>query len=117
MKHILITGRPKVGKTTLLKKIIPYLKDAGGFYTEDVCEKDNRVGFAIVTLNGKRLKHKSAFGGLNIKWKQKMCQPYQKENLNIEYLSLSQISLLPPAGVFIISLLSFLVATIKAMKP
>ena len=52
-KHILLTGKPGVGKTTVIKKIIPLLGlDAGGFYTEEIREMDKRMGFRIVTLDG-----------------------------------------------------------------
>ncbi len=55
MKNILVTGRPGVGKTTLIKKVIKDLKlDAGGFYTEEVRKGGIRQGFEIVTLSGKR---------------------------------------------------------------
>ncbi|ACM22832.1 MULTISPECIES: NTPase [Thermotoga] len=50
---ILITGRPGVGKTTLIKKISSLLQNAGGFYTEEMREKGKRVGFKIVTLDGR----------------------------------------------------------------
>ena len=52
-KHILLTGIPGVGKTTVIKKIIPLLElEAGGFYTEEIREMDKRMGFRIVTLDG-----------------------------------------------------------------
>lgn len=55
MKNILITGRPGVGKTTLVRKIIQDLElDAGGFYTQEVRKEGIRQGFEIVTLEGKR---------------------------------------------------------------
>ncbi|MFN3531987.1 MAG: NTPase [Candidatus Brocadia sp.] len=52
-KHILLTGKPGVGKTSVVKKIILLLEmDAGGFYTEEIRELDRRMGFRIVTLDG-----------------------------------------------------------------
>lgn len=59
--NYLLTGLPKVGKTTLLKKVIEKLKKpAGGFYTEEIREDNVRVGFMIVTLSGSKgiLSHK-----------------------------------------------------------
>ncbi|OHB35090.1 MAG: AAA family ATPase, partial [Planctomycetes bacterium GWA2_39_15] len=45
---------PGVGKTTVIKKIVPLLGvDAGGFYTEEIRVMDRRMGFRIVTLDGK----------------------------------------------------------------
>jgi nucleoside-triphosphatase len=53
-KHILLTGKPGVGKTTVIKKIVPLLGvDAGGFYTEEIRVMDRRMGFRIITLDGK----------------------------------------------------------------
>lgn len=52
-KHILLTGKPGVGKTTVMKKIIPLLGvDAGGFFTEEIRVMGKRMGFRIVTLDG-----------------------------------------------------------------
>lgn len=53
MKHILLTGRPRTGKTTLLKRIIKDLDSCGGFYTEEIIKDNKRVGFKIKTLDGK----------------------------------------------------------------
>ncbi|OYT26400.1 MAG: hypothetical protein B6V02_01730 [Thermoprotei archaeon ex4572_64] len=52
---IFITGRPGVGKTTLIKKIINDFKDKHvlvGFYTEEVRQHGVRVGFRITNLEG-----------------------------------------------------------------
>lgn len=51
--HILLTGKPRSGKTTLLKKIITHLDNCGGFYTEEILKDNQRIGFKIKTLNGK----------------------------------------------------------------
>lgn len=52
-KNILLTGRPGVGKTTLIRKVIDLLnKRAGGFYTEEIREGGQRKGFKIRTLDG-----------------------------------------------------------------
>jgi nucleoside-triphosphatase len=49
----LLTGKPGVGKTSLIKEFIPLLVGrAGGFYTEEVREHGSRTGFIIRTLDG-----------------------------------------------------------------
>jgi nucleoside-triphosphatase len=54
-KFVLITGRPGVGKTTLLKQVVSgYDGPVGGFYTEEVRQQGMRTGFDIVTLDGQR---------------------------------------------------------------
>jgi len=53
MNNILITGKPGVGKTTLIRKLIEELNlDAGGFYTQEMRIGGRRVGFKIITLDG-----------------------------------------------------------------
>jgi nucleoside-triphosphatase len=58
-KHVLLTGPPGVGKTTLIQKICAELKRrevaVKGFFTEE-CRGDGhqRVGFDIVSLDGQR---------------------------------------------------------------
>ncbi len=55
IKNILITGKPGCGKTTIIRRIIEELKlDAGGFYTEEIRIGEKRVGFKIITLDGKK---------------------------------------------------------------
>ncbi|MEO0087327.1 MAG: NTPase [candidate division WOR-3 bacterium] len=48
-----ITGRPGIGKTTLIKNIASSLdlKNICGFYTEEIREKNERIGFKIVTFH------------------------------------------------------------------
>jgi len=53
MKNIFLTGKPGVGKTTLILKILKELDlKAGGFYTKEIREGTARVGFAITNLKG-----------------------------------------------------------------
>lgn len=52
-KNLLVTGRPGVGKTTLIRKVLDGLDvRAGGFYTSEIRENGKRVGFAITDLAG-----------------------------------------------------------------
>ncbi|MFA4028217.1 MAG: hypothetical protein GDYSWBUE_000078 [Candidatus Fervidibacterota bacterium] len=51
--NLLLTGVPRVGKTTVIKRVIeraglPF----GGFYTEEIREGEQRVGFKIITTDG-----------------------------------------------------------------
>jgi nucleoside-triphosphatase len=52
-KTILLMGRPRVGKTTIIKEVVKRLPGrVGGFYTEEIKERGQRQGFRIVTLDG-----------------------------------------------------------------
>jgi nucleoside-triphosphatase len=54
VKKILLTGRPGCGKTTLVKRVVNQLAmPAGGFYTTEIRERGQRVGFKIITLDDK----------------------------------------------------------------
>jgi len=54
VKNFFITGKPGCGKTSLIIEILKELDlDAGGFYTQEIREKEIRKGFKIVTLNDK----------------------------------------------------------------
>jgi nucleoside-triphosphatase len=53
-QKILLTGRPGCGKTTLIKRVVNDLaRSVEGFYTEEIRERGMRVGFKLVTLDGK----------------------------------------------------------------
>ena len=53
--NILLTGRPRIGKTTLIKKLIDSVSlSKGGFYTEEIREEKERIGFLLVTIDGEK---------------------------------------------------------------
>lgn len=54
MKNVLVTGKPESGKTTLLRKVAQALGErAGGFITEPIWQAGEKVGYRIVTLDGR----------------------------------------------------------------
>ena len=60
-KKILFTGPPGCGKSTLIERIIQRIETpATGFFTREIREKGQRVGFSINTLDLKQglLAHK-----------------------------------------------------------
>jgi len=64
LMNILLTGRHGIGKTTLIKKLIDATSlSKGGFYTEEIREGGKRVGFSLMTLDGK----KSTLASIKIK--------------------------------------------------
>lgn len=53
MANILLTGQPRVGKTTMIARILAESKkSAVGFITKEIREKGYRIGFNIETLSG-----------------------------------------------------------------
>lgn len=56
-KNLLLTGLPGVGKTTVIRKVLALLPSqlrVDGFFTEEVRERGERVGFQIVTMDGQK---------------------------------------------------------------
>lgn len=53
-KNILITGKPRSGKSTLLQKLINVIPDKVGFITKEILENNERVGFEIETHLGNK---------------------------------------------------------------
>lgn len=70
MKHLLIVGRPGVGKTTLMRRLAGSLRGRpiDGFLTEELREADQRQGFWLSPLDGRQilLAHKRMEGGLRV---------------------------------------------------
>ncbi|CAA0823314.1 Expressed protein [Striga hermonthica] len=59
-KFFLVTGPPGVGKTTLIIRVLESLQQLNpsfkfqGFYTREVREGAQRVGFEVVTVGGRK---------------------------------------------------------------
>jgi nucleoside-triphosphatase len=54
-KNILLTGPPQCGKSTLIEKLIHHIdKPLTGFFTRELRERGQRVGFSITTLATKQ---------------------------------------------------------------
>ena len=68
-RKVLLTGRPGCGKTTLVRRMVKELaQSAGGFYTEEIRERGLRLGFKIVTLDGKE----DVFAHVNFKTQERL---------------------------------------------
>lgn len=62
IKNLFITGLPKNGKTTLIKEICKkYFGKVCGFFTEEIMENNERIGFKIINTENESeifaLKH------------------------------------------------------------
>ena len=70
MKHLLIVGRPGVGKTTLMKRLVESLRGrpVDGFLTEEYREEEQRVGFWLSPLDGRQmlLAHRHLETGIRV---------------------------------------------------
>ena len=57
MSHVLLTGLPGVGKTTLIRELAKRLAGyyPAGFFTEEIREEGIREGFRLESLDGRQL--------------------------------------------------------------
>ena len=60
-----MTGPPGIGKTTLVRRVVERLhgKRLSGFYTEELRGRGGRIGFRIVTLDGRAARLATLGGG------------------------------------------------------
>ncbi len=63
--RLFLTGPPRAGKTTVIERILSSMHSpASGFHTREIRQKGHRMGFRIVTLDGKEglLAHREMGG-------------------------------------------------------
>ena len=78
----LLTGRPGVGKTSLIKQAIAGIKGrVGGFYTEEIRSQGVREGFRLVTLDGQT----ATLAHVNFK------SPYRVSKYGVDIESLDKV--------------------------
>jgi nucleoside-triphosphatase len=101
-KNLLLTGPPGCGKTTLVRKIVQDLGGLpmAGFYTEEIREGRERVGFALVGLDGRRglLSHVKVGGphlvgryGVDIAGFESFLQDLEMTNPNLRLIIIDEI--------------------------
>lgn len=70
MKHLLLVGRPGIGKTTLMKRLTQSLRTRpiDGFLTEELREHEQRMGFWLSPLDGRQvlLAHRRMESGVRV---------------------------------------------------
>jgi len=55
-RHLLLTGSPGIGKTTVVRRLAERLPlRLGGFYTEEIREAGQRQGFRAITFDNRAL--------------------------------------------------------------
>ncbi|KAL0289397.1 UNVERIFIED_CONTAM: Cancer-related nucleoside-triphosphatase [Sesamum angustifolium] len=107
-KCFLVTGPPGVGKTTLIIRVLEALKQWNpslkiqGFYTRELREGAERVGFEVVTLDGRR----GPLASTNISSRESQRWPnvgrYKVDVSSFESLALPELQVKEDTDLFII---------------
>ncbi|KAK2657636.1 hypothetical protein Ddye_010688 [Dipteronia dyeriana] len=107
-KCFLVTGPPGVGKSTLIMRVFESLKVSNptlkvqGFYTREIRQGSERVGFDVVTLDGRR----GPLASTNISSPGSHGWPtvgkYKVDVASFESLALPELQVKEDTGLFII---------------
>ncbi len=96
--RLLLTGPPQCGKTTVVRRVAEaFAGRAVGFYTQEVRERGRRVGFEIITLNGRRgwLSHINFMGPHRV-------GKYGVDVENLQRLALPAMEARPDVGLIVV---------------
>ncbi|KAL3527299.1 hypothetical protein ACH5RR_011955 [Cinchona calisaya] len=107
-KCFLITGAPGVGKTTLITRVVESLKKSNpnlklqGFYSREIREGSERVGFEVVTLDGRtaRLASNKISSAESLKWP--TVGRYRVDVASFEALALPELQVKADTDLFIV---------------
>ncbi|CAN6302438.1 unnamed protein product [Urochloa humidicola] len=105
---LLVTGPPGVGKTTLVMRVFEALKTSHpnltirGFYTREVRESGERVGFEVVTLDGRSglLASSKVSSPESVRWP--TVGKYKVDVASLESLALPELQVKEETNLFII---------------
>ncbi|XP_020216317.1 cancer-related nucleoside-triphosphatase homolog [Cajanus cajan] len=105
-KCFLVTGTPGVGKTTLIMRVFESLKvnpslKLQGFYTREVRRDGQRVGFEVVTLDGRTAPLASNISTVEtLRWPS--VGKYKADVASFESLALPELQVREDTDLFII---------------
>ncbi len=125
---ILLTAQPRTGKSTAIKKIVNMLgrSNCGGFYTEEIREDGERVGFRICTLKGKtgllshvniKSDYKISRYGVDIKTFENLCINELEEAINSKKVKYIVIDEIGPMELFSSKFKDLLIKLTNSNKP
>ncbi|KAE9450230.1 hypothetical protein C3L33_17870, partial [Rhododendron williamsianum] len=107
-KCFLVTGSPGVGKTTLIIKVLECLKTSHpnlkvqGFYTREIREGSERVGFEVVTLDGRRGPLASTTNSSPESFRWPTVGKYKVDLASFESLALPELQVKEDTDLFVI---------------
>ncbi|KFK28261.1 hypothetical protein AALP_AA8G493800 [Arabis alpina] len=102
---LLVTGPPGVGKTTLIMRVLDMLSPSfkiQGFYTQEMREGNERVGFQVVTLNGRKglLASSTVSSPESMRWP--IVGKYKVDIASFDSIALPQLQVKEGTHLFII---------------
>ncbi|GLT26908.1 hypothetical protein SLA2020_019460 [Shorea laevis] len=107
-KCFLITGPPGVGKSTLIMRVFESLKSSNpsfkiqGFYTREIRQGGERVGFEVVTLDGRRAPLASTTTSSSESSRWPTVGKYKVDVASFESLALPELEVKDDTDLFII---------------